>query len=107
MTHIQKAVKSVDDRGKYQFMLVGVLIFIYIELGLILLGSSFIYMNPTWSCTDVKDPSEDAACQNPNCHISKPPIIQPMTSQPRTTLIFTVMGRTPAVSSNQHPTSVP
>jgi hypothetical protein len=30
MTHIQKAVKSVNDRGKYQFVLVGILILIYI-----------------------------------------------------------------------------
>jgi hypothetical protein len=46
MTHIQKALKSVNDRGRYQLILVAIFVVIYIELGLILLGSSFIYMNP-------------------------------------------------------------
>ena len=59
MTHIQKAVNSVDDRGKYQFILVAILILIYMQLGLILLGSSFIYMNPTWDCPRMSNPTED------------------------------------------------
>lgn len=62
MTHIQKALQAVDDRGKYQFLLVAILVFIYLELGLILLGSTFVYMNPVWNCPGINDPSEDSAC---------------------------------------------
>ena len=62
MTHIQRAMQAVGDRGKYQFVLVAILVFINIELGLILLGSTFIYMNPVWECPGLKDPSEDTAC---------------------------------------------
>ena len=56
MTHIQKALQAVDDRGKYQFLLVAILVFIYLELGLILLGSTFVYMNPLWNCPGINDP---------------------------------------------------
>jgi len=43
-------------------MMLIVFILIYLELGLILLGSSFIFMNPTFSCPGMTDPSEDDAC---------------------------------------------
>jgi hypothetical protein len=96
MTHIQKAVQSVNDRGKYQFVLVGILILIYMQLGLILLGSSFIYMNPTWDCPDISDPTEDEACRNPLCRISTCLPTQPMTSPPPTTPIYIATAKTRA-----------
>lgn len=53
MTHIQKALTLVDDRGRYQKILVAIFVLIYIELGLILLGSSFVYMNPIYECEGI------------------------------------------------------
>jgi hypothetical protein len=46
MTHIQKAVEAIGNRGKYQKVLLAFFILVYIELGLMLIGSTFIFMNP-------------------------------------------------------------
>ena len=46
MTYIQQAISAIGDKGKYQYILMGYLIFCYIELGLILFGSTFVFMNP-------------------------------------------------------------
>ncbi len=59
MTHIQKALNTVGDRGRYQYILLFIFIAIYTELSLILLGSSFIYMNPIFDCPDAIDVTED------------------------------------------------
>ena len=69
MTHIQKALTLVDDRGRYQKIIVAIFVLIYIELGLILLGSSFVYMNPIYECEGINEPSEDTACDLGTCRI--------------------------------------
>lgn len=46
MTFIQQAVVAVGDKGRYQKILLGFFTLIYIELGLMLIGSTFIFMNP-------------------------------------------------------------
>lgn len=46
MTHIQKAVEAIGNKGRYQKILFGFLILCYIELGLMLIGSTFVFMNP-------------------------------------------------------------
>jgi len=50
--NIQKALECLDNRGKYQKILMIILILIYIELGFILLGAPFYYMNPIFKCKD-------------------------------------------------------
>ena len=62
MTNIQKAVEAVGDKGAYQKILMGFLIFCYIEIGLMLFGSTFVFMNPQFTCPGMKNPSEDQAC---------------------------------------------
>jgi len=62
MSKLHKAIELVSQSNKYQKMMLVVFILIYLELGLILLGSSFIFMNPTFSCPGMTDPSEDEAC---------------------------------------------
>lgn len=69
MTHIQKALTLVDDRGRYQKILVAIFVLIYIELGLILLGSSFVYMNPIYECQGISEPTEETACALGTCRI--------------------------------------
>ena len=72
MTHLQKAVKAVGDRGKYQHILFCFLMLAYIELGLMLIGSTFIFMNPSFDCPGMDNPSEDDACPIlSQCKISK------------------------------------
>lgn len=62
MTHIQKAVEAIGDKGTYQKILMGFLICCYIELGLMLFGSTFVFMNPIFDCPGLDNPSEDEAC---------------------------------------------
>lgn len=50
MTHIQHAVAAVGDRGRYQYILLGFFLLMYLELGFMLLGSTFIFMNPQFEC---------------------------------------------------------
>ena len=72
MTHIQKAVEAIGDRGRYQKILLGYFLLIYIELGLMLIGSTFIFMNPSFNCPGMDNPSEDQACPIlSQCPISK------------------------------------
>lgn len=60
MTYIQQAVASVGDKGPYQKILMGFLILCYIELGLIMFGSTFVFMNPQFDCPGLSDnPSEE------------------------------------------------
>lgn len=59
MSKIHKAIEIVGDRGKYQKTLLVLFILVYLELGLMLLGSTFIYMNPTYDCPNITDPTED------------------------------------------------
>jgi hypothetical protein len=59
MTHIQHALAVTGDRSRYQYILLGFLILINIELGLMLLGSTFVFMNPQFDCPGLTDPSED------------------------------------------------
>lgn len=61
MSHIQNCLKQVNDKGKYQKILVVLFLVIYLELGLMLLGSPFIFMNPIIKCGD-EYPSEEDAC---------------------------------------------
>ena len=63
MTHIQKAVQAVGDNGRYQKVLLGFFILMYMQLGLMLIGSTFTFMNPQFKCEGMDDdPSEDDAC---------------------------------------------
>ena len=63
MTFIQKGVELIGNKGIYQKILMGFLICCYIELGLMLFGSTFVFMNPIFDCGPAYDnPSEDEAC---------------------------------------------
>lgn len=57
MTHIQKAVEAIGNKGRYQKILFAFLIIVYMELGLMLIGSTFVFMNPQFECPGIKDPS--------------------------------------------------
>ena len=106
MTHIQKALKSVDDRGKYQVLLLVLFVVIYLELGLILLGSSFVYMNPIFECDGIKDPTEENACPIiEKCRVGTLSVMQSMTTPPPITLISTAAVKTSEASFNQLPIS--
>lgn len=62
MTYIEQAVVAVGNKGRYQKILMGFLILCYIELGLMLFGSTFIFMNPEFDCPGLVNPSEADAC---------------------------------------------
>jgi hypothetical protein len=63
MTHIQHAVNLVGDRGRYQKIMLAFFILVYLELGLMLLGSPFIFKNPEFECPGIDEPTEDQACE--------------------------------------------
>ncbi len=100
MTHIQKAMQTVGDRGRYQLILLFIFIVIYTELSLILLGSSFIYMNPVFDCGDGMDVTEDEACSRA-CPIGKTLNIQLMIILLPTMLVYTATSRLSAALFSQ------
>jgi hypothetical protein len=81
MSKIQKAIGLVGDRGRYQKILLVLFVLVYLELGLMLLGSGFIFMNPTFDCPSLPAPTEDHACQNLDiCTVSNSFSTQPTPS---------------------------
>ena len=62
MTYVQQSVNLIGDKGMYQKILMGFLILCYIELGLMLFGSTFVFMNPEFTCPGYDNPSEEEAC---------------------------------------------
>jgi len=52
VNNIQNALECLDTKGKYQKILMIFLIVVYIQLGFILLGAPFYYMNPIYKCYD-------------------------------------------------------
>jgi len=63
MSQIQKGIALLNDQGKYQKITVVVFLLIYMELAFMLIGSSFMFMNPTFKCDGIEgNPLEDEAC---------------------------------------------
>lgn len=52
VNNIQNAIECLGNKGKYQKLLMIFLIIAYMQLGFILLGAPFYYMNPIYMCMD-------------------------------------------------------
>ena len=61
MINIQKVVETIGDRGTYKKILIAFLICSFIELEL-MLGSTFVFINPIFDCPGLDNSSEDDAC---------------------------------------------
>ena len=109
MTYIQQAIASIGDRGRYQKILMGYLIFCYIELGLIMFGSTFVFMNPQFDCPGLpENPSEEQACPViESCSIGTPLLTQAIPTRPQSMPTSTATTRQNATSSNQPSTLEP
>lgn len=62
MSQIYRAIELVNNKGRYQIIMYALCLLAYFELGLMLLGSSFVFMNPTFNCPGLENPTEDDAC---------------------------------------------
>jgi hypothetical protein len=106
MTHIQKAVEAIGNRGKYQKVLLAFFILVYMELGLMLIGSTFVFMNPQFQCPGMDDPSEGDACPIiEQCTIGTADLTQSMSTQPLTMPDYTVTNKLIETSFSQPCTS--
>ena len=47
---VEQALQKVGDASRYQKILIVFMTFMYIEITWMLLGSTFVFMNPVFNC---------------------------------------------------------